>query len=404
MPGTFVFRPIEAKIGRGIGGTMNPYCAFSVGDSKIKGQVCKTGGNHPHWDDVITIPLENQSTAKVELMNKTKFADDEPLGSFLVDLKEIETQGQISKWYPVSCHGIPAGEILLKSFFQADALSSSAPITTVQEEKITLTQPAIIDKKAEVVTTTTKSTTVQPALIQKETITTTSTAQSSIATEEVTLNQVSGLHTDTQIFTEQRQVIEPHTFTKEVESVEIRSFMKEVEFMKPRKVMKEIEVTEPVTVTKMVEVIEPRVVKKLVEVMEPRVVIKEIKVIENVPVMKEVEVVEPKTVIKEIQTTELQTVVKQMEVIENFPVKKMVEVTEPVTITKGVEYVEPVITTTTIVKEVQQPVVVEEKVTTSVGPVSIIGVESATTEYKVVEKLDDVKLIKQEKIVEKKQL
>jgi len=402
MPGTLIFKPIEAKITHStvVLERMNPYCSFKIGNDQIKGQICKNGGKNPHWSDSITVPILDETTATVDVLDKDRSSNDGLIGSFLIDLKEVESKGELSKWYSLSYKNEPAGEILMEATFKPKS-SLASEKETVQTEKISVTEGAVIEK-GETVTITTKSTTVQPALIKKEEIvTTTSTTQPLIAKEEVTLNQVSGLQTENKVFTEQRQVIEPHTFIKEVESVEITPVWKEVEVMEPRKVIKNVEVTEPVVVTKQVEVIEPQVVKKMVEVMEPRVVIKEIKVIENVPVMKEVEVIEPVTVIKEIKTTELQTVKKMVEVIENFPVKKMVEVTEPVTITKEVEYVEPVITTTTIVKEVQQPVVVEEKVTTSVGPVSVIGTEVQVTEQKVVEKLDDAKLVKQETIVEK---
>lgn len=205
-------------------------------------------------------------------------------------------------------------------------------------------------------------------------------------------------------------VVEPHTFIKEVEVVETRPSLKEIEVIEPVKVVKDvyytkavpvkkqIEIVEPQVVTKEVEVIEPKIVTKAIQVtenvpvegqtIEPRLVTKNIQFIENVPVKRQVEVVEMRKIVQEVETLEPQTFHKQIEVTEYVPHMKQVEVIEPVTLKKAVEFVEPVITTQTITKEMrpamqipymervegpQPAVIIDEKITTEVGPATVIG-------------------------------
>jgi len=145
--------------------------------------------------------------------------------------------------------------------------------------------------------------------------------------------------------------------------------------------MREVQYTQITPVTHQIEIMEPHVVQREVEVIEPRLVTKTIQVVENVPVMKMVDVIENIPRIEEVTSYEPQTFTKQVEVTDYVPVQRQVTVTEPVHIKQSVEFVEPVITTKTITKEVQQPVIVDEQVTTSVGPASIIGESSFYCEF-----------------------
>jgi len=118
MPGTITFKPIEANITRNteLIGKMDPYCLFHVGDQKIKGQVCKKGGKHPMWEDIISVPVTNQPICTVDIKDKDILLDDK-IGTFEVDLREIESQGMTKKWYPIFHKDKPAGEILMEAVF-----------------------------------------------------------------------------------------------------------------------------------------------------------------------------------------------------------------------------------------------------------------------------------------------
>ena len=122
MPGTFVFRPIEANLTHDTDwlGNMDPYCAYMVNQKRIKGQVCKSGGQHPIWNDATTVPMEiDQPACVVELMDKDTFIDDS-IGTFVVDLNEVRNHGTVSKWYPVFHKNKPAGQILFEAAFQPE--------------------------------------------------------------------------------------------------------------------------------------------------------------------------------------------------------------------------------------------------------------------------------------------
>lgn len=365
MPGTYIFKPVEANLTHNTDliGKMNPYCTFVVGGTKIKSQVCKKGGKHPHWNDTIIIPIADDSLypqITVQLMDKERLLSDDNIGDFTLDLQEVQANGQLSKWYPISYDNKPAGEILMEASFQAFPNGLDVKGKIEKEEAIT------------------------EEVIEQEPLTT---------------------------FTEQRQVVEPHTFLKEVEVVETRPGIKQIEVMEPVKVIKQVPVTEPVIVRKMVEVTEPEVVVKEVEVMEPRLVTKTIQVVEDVPVIRQVEVVEMKTTFQEVETIESKTYNRDVEVIEYVPVKKEVEVTEPVTVKRAVEFVEPVILTKTVTKAIPQPVVVNEEIDVSVGPATVLDargeklVESSLMKEEVLglekrEELEPVVVEKEVKVIE----
>jgi len=357
MPGTITFRPIEANLTHNTDliGKMNPYCAFIVGDSVFKGQICKKGGKHPHWDDAITIPVSNQKQVIVELMDKDRFSRDDNIGTFLLNLNELQS-GQ-SRWYPLTYKNKPAGEILLETSFSGDMGFGGMGSTGYTEQSFgqNLQQGGMIEEKVVI---------EQPVVIEQEIVRETAPIE------------------NRHIFQEQQQVVEPRTFLKEVDVVETRPHLETIEVLEPTKVIKDVQYTEAVPVIKQIEVVEPQVVRKEVEVMEPRLVTKTIQVIENVPVMKQVEVIESVPRIQEVETFEPQTFTKQVEVTDYVPVQKQVTVTEPVHLKKAVEFVEPVITTKTVTKELVQPVIVDEQITTTIGPASVIAEsEVYATEY-----------------------
>ena len=350
MPGTIVFKPIEANLTHNTDfiKKMNPYCAFIVGSKRINSQISKHGGKHPHWNDAVTVPYTNESKIMVELMDKDRITKDDLVGSFMVDLPEIEAQGQSSRWYPLYYKNKPAGEILMEASVQGTGMLGSQEFvgaTGFQQETI-VSQP----------------------LIQKEEVL---LSQQPVVEKEVGAHLTA--HDMLKTFVEQRQTVEPHTFIKEVDVVETRPVQQTIEVMEPRKVLKEVQYTEAIPVKKQIETIEPQVITKEVEVMEPRLVTKTIQVIENVPVKKQVEVIESVPIMREVETFEPQTFTKQVEVTEQVPVMKTVTVTEPVHLKKAVEFVEPIITTQTITKELRPEVIVNEQVTKSVGPATYIG-------------------------------
>jgi len=120
MPGTIIFRPLEANIvskDKDLIGKMDPYLSFHLGGlSKVKSQVATSGGQHPIWNDTVTVEVTNQTSLTVDLKDKDMLIDDK-IGSFEVDLREVEAQGQVRKWYPIFHKNEPAGELLMEASF-----------------------------------------------------------------------------------------------------------------------------------------------------------------------------------------------------------------------------------------------------------------------------------------------
>jgi len=356
MPGTIVFRPVEANLTRNTDflHKMNPYCAFIAGNQRFNSQICKHGGKHPVWNDSVTVPITNESIVTLELMDKDKITKDDSIGLAKIDLYELQNSG--SKWYPLYYKNKPAGEILLEASFQGDlGFQNQGQFGTAGIAGIQNREQIYSNQNVELGMHNKERIIDQPGYVQQERF--------------VGAAPVEGTRT----FVEQRQHVEPHTFMKEVDVVETRPVQQTIEVMEPQKVLKEVQYTQAVPVKKQIETIEPQVVRKEVEVMEPRLVTKQIQVIENVPVKKQVEVIESIPRIQEVETFEPQTFTKQIEVTEQVPVMRNVTVTEPVHLKKAVEFVEPIITTQTITKEIRPEVIVNEQTTTSVGPATYIG-------------------------------
>lgn len=126
MPGTLVFRPIEANLNvtdKDVIGKMDPYCLFHVGGQNFKSQVCKSGGKNPHWNDSISVQMPpSGGVVQVELKDKDMLVDDK-LGSFELDLNEVTSLGQVRKWYPIFSKDRPAGEILIETTFSGSGYS-----------------------------------------------------------------------------------------------------------------------------------------------------------------------------------------------------------------------------------------------------------------------------------------
>src|SRR4051812_39067436 len=111
MPGTVVFRPLEAKLTK-FGGSLeqaNSFCSFSLGGQKAQGEICEKGGTHPHWNEAITLQVGNQSTCVGEVQSK-EWTDDN-IGTFEVNLSEVESKGRVERWYPITHGSEYAGEI-----------------------------------------------------------------------------------------------------------------------------------------------------------------------------------------------------------------------------------------------------------------------------------------------------
>jgi len=129
MPGSIVFRPIEANLTHNteLIGKMDPYVQFNLGNHKVRTNVCRKGGKHPMWDDSVTLPVSNEfQTCTISIRDKDLLKDDN-IGVLDLNLGEIESQGSVKKWFPIFHKGKPAGEFLMEAFFQEDNFGVGNP-------------------------------------------------------------------------------------------------------------------------------------------------------------------------------------------------------------------------------------------------------------------------------------
>jgi len=125
MPGTIIFKPIQANLTHNTSHIveMDPYCQITLGSKQVKGEACHRGGKSPHWNDCITLQTIEEPKCLIEIKDKGTLMSDSDIGSCEIDLKEIEKQGQVLRWYTLQFNEKPAGEILLEATFKASPTS-----------------------------------------------------------------------------------------------------------------------------------------------------------------------------------------------------------------------------------------------------------------------------------------
>ena len=431
MPGSFVFRPLEANLTHSTDflKKMDPYCAFIINNRRINGEVCKKGGKNPHWSEPITVPASTkQQKMVVEVMDKDRITSDDQIGSFVVDLQEIKNMGQVNKWYPIFYKNKPAGQILMESSYsdprQGSYLSSGqsgsmygsqygpqsvfvgaagAGAAGYGYSQPSYGQPGSYAQPGGYSQSTygqqgytSQSSYGQSSYVQREGMAYSQQNQYLSGRQEGVLGAKAGGLDPNRFVVEQKQTVQPHTFVKEIDVTETQPVLRQVQVYEPRTVIKDVQYTELVPVIKKVETVTPQKVLKDIQVMEPRLVTKTIEVIENVPVKKMVEVIESVPIQREIETYEQQTYTKEIEVTEQVPVKRQITVTEPVHLKKAVEFLEPIITTQTITKEIRPEVTLNQEITKSVGPATLKGIEQ--TERVLTERIGQINISEQERL------
>jgi hypothetical protein len=70
--------------------------------------------------------MTGEPIATCDLMDKDKITRDDTIGTFTIDLQEVQNRGSISKWYPLFYKNKPAGEILMEACFQSEGLGSQS--------------------------------------------------------------------------------------------------------------------------------------------------------------------------------------------------------------------------------------------------------------------------------------
>ena len=127
MPGTYIFRPIEANLkGKSniFGQNYAPYCKIKMGSHKVMTQACIDGGNNPQWNESLVIKADTESSAIVELKDKYQYTSNKRLGEIELSLNDIQSQGKILQWFDIKNKDKIEGQIHLEVTYSADDLQS----------------------------------------------------------------------------------------------------------------------------------------------------------------------------------------------------------------------------------------------------------------------------------------
>jgi len=142
MPGALTIKLIEANITHEtFQSTRCPYCILKVGDQKVTSEVSVTGGNHPHWDDNLTVQTRGEDKCELELKDKHFFLPDFSIGSVEIDLKELEQTKNQTKWLKIKHKDNEAGEILIETTFIPGSFDIDEPMhstvkSVIENEKL----------------------------------------------------------------------------------------------------------------------------------------------------------------------------------------------------------------------------------------------------------------------------
>jgi hypothetical protein len=92
----------------------------------MKGAVCKKGGKHPVWDEVMAFKTTSEPAITLELMDKDTLTSDNIIGVCEIDLEEVEEEGRMAKWYELHYKRKLAGEILVETIFTKEQFDQDA--------------------------------------------------------------------------------------------------------------------------------------------------------------------------------------------------------------------------------------------------------------------------------------
>ena len=135
MPGTFIFRPIEAELqkDKGLIHKMDSYCRIKIGKHKSKSRVCKEGGVHPHWDDAVIVQRDHETIAVLKIKDNNLLNPHRKVGVSTIDLREVEKEGQVNKWYPLYSKGVEQGKVNIEITY-TDCVLATQEVNLVDEK------------------------------------------------------------------------------------------------------------------------------------------------------------------------------------------------------------------------------------------------------------------------------
>jgi len=118
--GTITIKPLQAELTRAeLPGKMDPYIVFTLGKQRVKTGVCKSGGQNPFWQDVITLNKNiGDDLLFIELWDGEPTKNSNYLANCQIPLANLAVLGHVSQWIDLFYENINAGRLLLDIAFQ----------------------------------------------------------------------------------------------------------------------------------------------------------------------------------------------------------------------------------------------------------------------------------------------
>ena len=114
-------------------GKSDPYAILSHGNQKFKTDTVKNTQNPKfNYDAVFNVPDNGDSNIKIDLLDSDRIGKDKPLGSALIDIDDVMTNGSLPPtWYPLK--GGKSGQVLVTANFDPSSGSRyGSPDPTLQ--------------------------------------------------------------------------------------------------------------------------------------------------------------------------------------------------------------------------------------------------------------------------------
>jgi len=92
-----------------------------MGDKTITGPTCKKGGKYPFWKGTFQFPVHDEKYCFIEIKNN-QIAAHEVIGVSEIDIKEVNKEGKMTKWYDVYFKKKHAGKILIETSMEEEDL------------------------------------------------------------------------------------------------------------------------------------------------------------------------------------------------------------------------------------------------------------------------------------------
>ncbi|KAL0139237.1 hypothetical protein V8B55DRAFT_1522164 [Mucor lusitanicus] len=98
-------------------GKQDPFVVFRIGEVIQKTKTDLRGGQHPTWDDQVTLPIPEKKTTVLVQVYDEDGKRQELISECDLDITKVLQEGEEDNWYPLSYKGRSAGEIYLELTF-----------------------------------------------------------------------------------------------------------------------------------------------------------------------------------------------------------------------------------------------------------------------------------------------